>query len=144
MSSGERPIGAAKGEQSDTEALCQPPPLCMWSGQQLFATDTFGLSKCSEFNRRIDTERHSPLPPLPGPPSLPIPRVLLPRTTVKPQSPRVGSIACLCRTLLLCWHGTPPAPQPVLSFWSIRRRRSPCAKPPLQQDTGGMGLGGQA
>ena len=26
MSSGERPIGAAKGTHSDTEALCQPPP----------------------------------------------------------------------------------------------------------------------
>ena len=26
MSNGERPIGAAKGKQSDTEALCQPPP----------------------------------------------------------------------------------------------------------------------
>ena len=26
MSSGEGPIGAAKGRQSDTEALCQPPP----------------------------------------------------------------------------------------------------------------------
>ena len=26
MSSGERPIGAAKGKQCDTEALCQPPP----------------------------------------------------------------------------------------------------------------------
>ena len=26
MSSGERPIGAARGKQSDTEALCQPPP----------------------------------------------------------------------------------------------------------------------
>ena len=26
MSSGERPIGAAKGKQSDTEALCQPLP----------------------------------------------------------------------------------------------------------------------
>ena len=26
MSSGERPIGAAKGKQSDTEAVCQPPP----------------------------------------------------------------------------------------------------------------------
>ena len=26
MSSVERPIGAAKGKQSDTEALCQPPP----------------------------------------------------------------------------------------------------------------------
>ena len=25
MCSGERPIGAAKGKQSDTEALCQPP-----------------------------------------------------------------------------------------------------------------------
>ena len=27
MSSGERPIGAAKGKQSDTQALCQAPPL---------------------------------------------------------------------------------------------------------------------
>ena len=26
MSSGERPIGAAKGKQIDTKALCQPPP----------------------------------------------------------------------------------------------------------------------
>ena len=26
MSSGERPIGAAKGTQPDTEALCRPPP----------------------------------------------------------------------------------------------------------------------
>ena len=26
MSSDERPIGAAKGKQSDTEALCQTPP----------------------------------------------------------------------------------------------------------------------
>ena len=26
MSSGERPIGTAKGKQPDTEALCQPPP----------------------------------------------------------------------------------------------------------------------
>ena len=26
MSSGERPIGTAKGKQSDTEALCHPPP----------------------------------------------------------------------------------------------------------------------
>ena len=26
MSSGERPIGAAKGKQSDAEALCQTPP----------------------------------------------------------------------------------------------------------------------
>ena len=27
MSSGERPIGATKGKQSNTEALCQPPPV---------------------------------------------------------------------------------------------------------------------
>ena len=36
MSSGERPIGAAKGKQSDTEALCQTPPppsysLSLWA-----------------------------------------------------------------------------------------------------------------
>ena len=30
MGSGERPIGAAKGKQSDTEALCQPPPPYPW------------------------------------------------------------------------------------------------------------------
>ena len=29
MSSGERPIGAAKGKQIDTEALCHPPPPCL-------------------------------------------------------------------------------------------------------------------
>ena len=29
MSSGERPVGAAKGKQSDTEALCQPPLGCV-------------------------------------------------------------------------------------------------------------------
>ena len=33
MSSGERPIGAAKGKQSDTEALCQTPPLATSSGR---------------------------------------------------------------------------------------------------------------
>ena len=32
MSSGERPIGTAKGKQSDTEALCQPPPPTQRSG----------------------------------------------------------------------------------------------------------------
>ena len=33
MSSGERPIGTAKGKQSDTEALCQPlpPPSPRWA-----------------------------------------------------------------------------------------------------------------
>ena len=30
MSGGERPIGAAKGKQSDTEALCQPPPFVLF------------------------------------------------------------------------------------------------------------------
>ena len=27
MSSGERPVGAAKGKQTNSKALCQPPPL---------------------------------------------------------------------------------------------------------------------
>ena len=38
MSSGERPIGAAKGKQIDTEALCHPPPPVpqSWGGQGIF------------------------------------------------------------------------------------------------------------
>ena len=32
MSSGERPTGAAKGKQSDTEALCQTPPNYLFAG----------------------------------------------------------------------------------------------------------------
>ena len=34
MSSGERPIGAANGKQSETEALCQPPPPPSLGGTQ--------------------------------------------------------------------------------------------------------------
>ena len=47
MSGGERPIGAAKGKQSDTEALCQTPPPphsspeSMWLDMSLVAS--FGL-----------------------------------------------------------------------------------------------------
>ena len=35
--SGERPIGAAKGKQSDTEALCQPPPVLI--AQHIIASE---------------------------------------------------------------------------------------------------------
>ena len=52
MSSGERPIGAAKGKQSDTEALCQPPtehccicipgPACVESFVDLHAAGVVG------------------------------------------------------------------------------------------------------
>ena len=34
MSSGERPIGAAKGEQPNTEALCQTPPALVTSASR--------------------------------------------------------------------------------------------------------------
>ena len=45
MSSGERPIGAAKGKQSDTEALCQPPPPPAFQDPPLpTRTDTVGWS----------------------------------------------------------------------------------------------------
>ena len=38
MSGGERPVGAAKGKQPNTEALCQPPPpaLTACSGSSCF------------------------------------------------------------------------------------------------------------
>ena len=44
MSSGERPIGAAKGKQSDTEAFCQPPPPPQGVGQTVPAS--LGVSAC--------------------------------------------------------------------------------------------------
>ena len=38
MSSGERPIGAAKGKQPNTEALCHPPPLRASSWERVSAS----------------------------------------------------------------------------------------------------------
>ena len=37
MSSGERPMGTAKGKQSDTEALCHPPPPPLFNGVECVA-----------------------------------------------------------------------------------------------------------
>ena len=36
MSSGERPIGAAKGKQSNTKALCHPPPPGLHTLRQMY------------------------------------------------------------------------------------------------------------
>ena len=49
MSSGERPIGAAKGKQSDAEALCQPPtqPPCE-SNTQVPKFDGINTTCCSD------------------------------------------------------------------------------------------------
>ena len=60
MSSGERPTGAAKGNQSDTEALCQPPPpppvpFCMASPRP-FKTRCAG-SRIGLRNRRHHEDR---------------------------------------------------------------------------------------
>ena len=50
MSSGERPIGAAKGKQSDTEALCRPPPPGNgnpWPAQSAQPSHGVGQRPCS-------------------------------------------------------------------------------------------------
>ena len=62
MSSGERPIGAAKGKQCDTEALCQPPPppAVLWSALPLVCLCLF--VPC------IQTLRAGPTPPPPTSP----------------------------------------------------------------------------
>ena len=44
MSSGERPIGAAKGKQSDTEALCQTPPFLR--KHRLIQATEWALNRC--------------------------------------------------------------------------------------------------
>ena len=56
MSSGERPIGAAKGKQSDTEALCQPSPLFaratpLSEPRQVLFPKLLGLWCCSRKGR---------------------------------------------------------------------------------------------
>ena len=53
MSSGERPIGAAKGKQSDTEALCQTPP--HYSSVRLPCTVCFPLRRESSESQNLNT-----------------------------------------------------------------------------------------
>ena len=48
MSSGERPLGAAKGKQSDTEALCHPPPPPLLSKLSLQSTSAGAV--CQRFH----------------------------------------------------------------------------------------------
>ena len=74
MSSGERPIGAAKGKQSDTEALCQtPPPL---SEPTTKAPPPFGSRTTPPF--------YPPPPPPPKQVSLPS----QPAPSGRPPAPR--------------------------------------------------------
>ena len=58
MSSGERPMNAAKGKQSDTEALCQPPAHTQWNVQESKSHNkTLSASKC------LKRDRHSTCTP---------------------------------------------------------------------------------
>ena len=47
MSSGERPIGAAKGKQSDTKALCQPPSPPTLGVESVHGRVGLASSKCA-------------------------------------------------------------------------------------------------
>ena len=50
MSSGERPIGATKGKQSDTKGLCHPPPphpTTLWVGTQPTMSGRFPPQKAN-------------------------------------------------------------------------------------------------
>ena len=60
MSSGERPIGAAKGKQSDTEALCQPPPPPR--PLQLVAMEDPSRLNCSRLGESQQAENNTPPP----------------------------------------------------------------------------------
>ena len=65
MSRGERPIGAAKGTHSDTEALCQappPPPAPRVSGSRT-AQNTPRAVLCITCSTRPTTIRAAPPPP---------------------------------------------------------------------------------
>ena len=62
MSSGERPIGAAKGHQTNTEALCQTPPFPRPQG--LFDWWSGSCHFLSQSEDVIWTVGSSPTPPL--------------------------------------------------------------------------------
>ena len=93
MCSGERPIGAAKGKQSDTEALCQPPP---------------PPSPCVGVGRMVASlEVGAPLfHPPPPPPPHPLRKGL---SGADPPPPRAGAMSfvpdALCRRTR-CWWRT--------------------------------------
>ena len=68
MSSGERPMGAAKGKQSDIEALCHPPlPPC--PGPRCVSFEVASL--CEQAHRSAPDVlfgvRRTPPPPVPPP-----------------------------------------------------------------------------
>ena len=74
MSSGQRPIGAAKGKQSDTEALCGTPPTPPPLGHRLTSLCPFGGVLVPSAGLLLTTEHHrggqtpplDPAPPLKG------------------------------------------------------------------------------
>ena len=62
VSSGERPIGAAKGKQLDAKALCPPPPPVLLPAAPLLLTPSATPRHCAEGRCHL---RHLPLIPLP-------------------------------------------------------------------------------
>ena len=58
MSSGERPIGAAKGKQPDTEALYQTPP--HFAGEQTDCTWAAYLSQYTGARHTLAAGGHGP------------------------------------------------------------------------------------
>ena len=67
MSSGERPIGAAKGKQPNTEALCQPPPpyLPPYRAPPLYPPTTSGIPPPPSSTRGSSRNRNMPAYPDP-------------------------------------------------------------------------------
>ena len=77
MSSGERPIGAAKGKQSDTEALCQNPPPPPSSNEVLQAPPP--PLQPPEYSRPPSLDAPHPTPPHDPPSDVPPPPPPLPQ-----------------------------------------------------------------
>ena len=86
MSSGERPRGAAKGNQSDTEALCHPPPPPSPHDGQKIALRTECAMKAVGQARR-ERQRRVHTGPIADPPSL-----VMPPWTISGVCPRKGGL----------------------------------------------------
>ena len=144
MSSGERPIGAAKGKQSDTEALCQPPPpppgtpplRCKRLGQ-IFPR-AFGQSKFFSGNQckciclRFSTSHFSPSQFASPPPPLPYLLLLPPEQSDhrgKTEFSGWGSLVGPFLVHELLGPRTPPPPS-LLFYTAARTHAAHAARVP--------------
>ena len=110
----ERPIGAAKGKQSDTEALCQPPPPFRLPNKDNIVHFRGAL-------KRVLENRNRP-PNLPPPPPLQPPVVVVLTDQRKAAQPRARSSHVRSPSLCCPMQSTTLPPPPPSACTALSKR----------------------